>query len=523
MFYIILIALWPVVNFLANNVGGLRFDLLGVWTDLGIIIAILCTICVSGVYLATKITKKPVEFFILPLLIAVAGFFLYAPIVEDVIGDLSKWGLKATYIWLAFYLAALAISLVISEYENVVKVSKILASATVIFALFSLVHNVYDIYYSVQESRQILSESDKAQQNKHKYVFKHKPNIYYILVDMYARQDTLKEVCGFDNEPFLKQLDDLGFAVSRTAWSNYESTVPSLSATLNMNYHRLSNIDTGQVVFLKQIQVVFSYGGLVCKIFRDNGYKIVYYANHFAEAMLGSVDKFIKVSSGELFCTIWHSTPLRVILFKYNTYVEVDKIIKALDFYERQPKFIFAHILQAHDAIWDESGENKGGMVLVFPAPLSEARYKSSIKSLNISLIKCAKSIIEKDNNAVIIIQADHGIVYCGDHTTADMNLLTKQPEKLTSCSNREARYRLGIFSAVYVPEHLRNYRVDFDIYDYFSGSFSLVNVFRVLFATLSEERPDLLPDRSIYLYLDKQINAYRVHRVYEKSDLEAK
>jgi hypothetical protein len=523
MFYVILIALWPVVNFLANNAGGLRFDLLGVWTDLGIIVAILCTVCVSGVYLATKITKRPVGFFILPLLIAVAGFFLYAPIVEDVIGDLSKWGIKATCIWLVFYSAALAVSLMISKYENVVKASKGLVFMTLVVALFSFGYNVYVIYYSIQESKQILSESDKDKQSKHKYIFKHKPNIYYILVDMYARQDTLKEVCNFDNEPFLKQLEDLGFAVSRTAWSNCPFTISSLSATMNMEYHDLSNTKVGSVVYVKQFVKTFRDGGSVCKTFRNNDYKIVYYPNHFAEAVLGNVDKQVNVSGGEFYFRMLESTPLRFLLLKYQWYKNVDEIVEALDFYNGQPKFIFAHMLQVHDAIWDESGKNKGWMVTLFPDRLSETRYRSSVQIFNTSLLRCVKSIIEKDNDAIIIIQADHGIVYFGDHYTADVNSLRKCWASLTPSSNREARYRFGIFSAVYVPEHLRSCCADFDIYDYFSGSFSLINVFRVLFATLSEEKPDLLPDRSTFLYFDRSVNAYRMYKVYEKSDLEVK
>ncbi|MDR1366180.1 MAG: hypothetical protein LBJ03_03835 [Holosporales bacterium] len=142
----------------------------------------------------------------------------------------------------------------------------------------------------------------------------------------------------------------------------------------------------------------------------------------------------------------------------------------------------------------------------------------------NASLLRCVKSIMEKDSNAVIIVQADHGITCLHDHTNiTDVNSLRKHVGEIRPCSNREARYRFGIFSAVYIPERLRSCCADFDIYDYFSGNFSLVNMFRVLFATLGEEKPSLLPDRSIFLYFDRQANAYRAHKVYEKSDLEVK
>ncbi|MDR1366179.1 MAG: hypothetical protein LBJ03_03830, partial [Holosporales bacterium] len=169
-----------------------------------------------------------------------------------------------------------------------------------------------------------------------------------------------------DNEPFLRQLEDLGFAVSRTAWSNYPFTIPSLSATMNMNCHDLSNTEVGSVVYSEQLMKVFRDGGPVCKTFRNNGYKIVYYPNHFAEAVLGNVDKQIDVSGGELYFGMLESTLLRFLLLKYQRYKNVEKLVEALDFYKDQPKFIFAHMLQVHDAIWDEAGETRDGWLFCF-------------------------------------------------------------------------------------------------------------------------------------------------------------
>ena len=39
---------------------------------------------------------------------------------------------------------------------------------------------------------------------------KQKPNIYYILVDAYAREDTLLETLSFDNSNFLNKLKNVG-------------------------------------------------------------------------------------------------------------------------------------------------------------------------------------------------------------------------------------------------------------------------------------------------------------------------
>ena len=47
------------------------------------------------------------------------------------------------------------------------------------------------------------------------------PNIFFIVLDAYARADILNEIYGYDNEPFLKSLEQRGFYVARRATSNY--------------------------------------------------------------------------------------------------------------------------------------------------------------------------------------------------------------------------------------------------------------------------------------------------------------
>jgi hypothetical protein len=62
------------------------------------------------------------------------------------------------------------------------------------------------------------------------------PDIYYIVLDAYGRQDRLREFFGYDNEPFLRELEKRGFFVARKARSNYVQTVLSLGSSLNMTY-----------------------------------------------------------------------------------------------------------------------------------------------------------------------------------------------------------------------------------------------------------------------------------------------
>ncbi len=62
------------------------------------------------------------------------------------------------------------------------------------------------------------------------------PDVYYIILDMYGRDDVLLERFDYDNSPFLKELEDLGFYVARCSVTNYNMTELSLASSFNMNY-----------------------------------------------------------------------------------------------------------------------------------------------------------------------------------------------------------------------------------------------------------------------------------------------
>jgi hypothetical protein len=62
------------------------------------------------------------------------------------------------------------------------------------------------------------------------------PDVYYIILDAYTRQDVLSEVFNYDNQPFIQRLEDLGFVVTSQSRSNYAITKLSLPSSLNMNY-----------------------------------------------------------------------------------------------------------------------------------------------------------------------------------------------------------------------------------------------------------------------------------------------
>ena len=62
------------------------------------------------------------------------------------------------------------------------------------------------------------------------------PDIYYIVLDGYGREDILDEYYKFDNSEVIEYLETRSFVVPANVHSNYHRTVLSISSTLNMNY-----------------------------------------------------------------------------------------------------------------------------------------------------------------------------------------------------------------------------------------------------------------------------------------------
>ena len=62
------------------------------------------------------------------------------------------------------------------------------------------------------------------------------PDVYYVVLDGYARADVLEEYYGHDNSPFLDALRSSGFTVNERSNANYYWTFLSLASSLNMDY-----------------------------------------------------------------------------------------------------------------------------------------------------------------------------------------------------------------------------------------------------------------------------------------------
>ena len=195
----------------------------------------------------------------------------------------------------------------VSRSGEIQKVTKLLVVVVVALPAFEMAHSYWNQPVSLVSSKE---NEDLT------FTFKHKPNVYYILVDAYARQDTLKEVGGFDNEPFLQKLQEKGFIVGRNAYANYHFTGASLSSTMNMDYHKTR--EDGCIPY-DQMHESLKGNNQVRRIFKNNSYKIVNIPAHWHQmTCYGYEDQCLMKPSFEVYQSFLSSTPARAFHLKNN-------------------------------------------------------------------------------------------------------------------------------------------------------------------------------------------------------------
>lgn len=503
MIYILSIAFWPLINYITSNI-----DKINDYTDIYFIALSLFALSVLSWFVIKKVIKNKIERFLLPLAITTILFFGYSSIVETIGQAIPSIYIKSTYIWLILSVIITYFSWKLSTSSNGQKITK-----TIILAIFIL--SVSNLLWAYWQHKKTDNSVNIINQENISFKFKHHPNIYYILVDAYARQDTLKEVADFDNEPFLQELEKRGFAVSREAYSNYHFTIASLSATMNMALHSIISTSKGIVCSQDQMYESLSGNNKVRKILINNGYKIINIPAYFHETKSYKLeDASFRGYDYEILISFFSSTPLRTFVLRKACYVNISDIKKTLSIFEGYPKFIFVHLAHVHDAVYDKEGKISDQGELIFKTGQDNKKYIFSIQAINKELIQLIDYIKQHDKNSIIIIQSDHGPTFVGNQKFNDWNYFYKNVHEEYRIQNfSDYRYSFGIISAIYLPKY--NEENFNNANKYFSGKFTLINVFRYLFSYLSEKSPHIAEDKSTFLIYNRVYPYYVVDQKF--------
>ena len=253
------------------------------------------------------------------------------------------------------------------------------------------------------------------------------PDIYYLILDSYSRDDMLKKYYELDNTLFLDQIEQMGFYVARCAQSNYAQSELSMASSLNYDY--LENLGeqfqpenrrrTGLAQLIQHSAVRSLLDSLGYTIVAtDTGYDAtrlsdadIYLAPRVSAEINDFEEAYIRTTAARLFTegvTILNLPPdwerrdqahRERILFQLEQLRQIPAI--------PGPKFVFAHIIAPHwPYIFGPNGEP------VHEHPNSKTGYRNQVIFINQQILPILENILAKSEiPPIIIIQGDHGAV----------------------------------------------------------------------------------------------------------------
>jgi len=329
------------------------------------------------------------------------------------------------------------------------------------------------------------------------------PDIYYIILDSYTRDDQLYNDFSYDNSAFLDALRDRGFFVGDCSHSNYAHTKLSLSSSLNMDYLQNMGVNldesTGEVVSFTEL-IEHSE---VRKQLSALGYKTIAFETGYAFTEITDADYYFE-SSSNIFLSPFiepfeylfiQNSIVRIALDTQSAFVNryLNPIVFPFTSQENRvqnvftvlpdipdiagPKFVFVHLdIPHHPFIFMSDGsinpDNRyyPGVYMPDDLTLLKQGYVNQVKYVESEILPIVDEILTKSAQPpIIILQGDHGLT---------------------------AGERNDILYAIYLPE---------GGIDQLYSTITPVNTFRVIFDEYFDGNYPLLDDLSYYsTYEDK-------------------
>jgi len=327
-----------------------------------------------------------------------------------------------------------------------------------------------------------------------------RPNIFYIILDEYAREDILRTLYQHDNSDFYAFLRKRGFYVADHSVVNYSQTQLSLASSLNSIY--LDEVATrldAQSVNRHPLNAMIDRNRLFPQL-RAQGYTIVTFASGFGATEFKTADHVFAPSAGlsEFEQMLFWGTPLPTLFpfpfIRDDDAMRRERILYAFDHLPQatqhpSPVFVFAHILAPHPPfLFHAQGEpahyprvlsasSEGiEMMSVLDLPTYLTAYREQTMFITARVQMLVDEILANASEPVIIIlQSDHGPgaaqLSAWDETTV-------------------LRERMSILNAIYFPDG--DYRALYP-------SITPVNTFRIILNQYFGARHEILPDENFF------------------------
>jgi hypothetical protein len=473
--------LFPVLTFLSPRIKEVSFSEL---------IQSIAAVCVFAflLWLSVNFLTKNRRRATITTIIFLLSIFAYAHLMNYVLDAYShlpfKEGYLALFVALVFAASTFLVIRtrrnlrILTNYLNLVSILLVAIPGTTIVA-YSLASQDYTI--TKEQINPVHLEESK------KY-----PDIYYIILDGYARADILEEFYQYDNSEFLQGLTQKGFYISPKSRSNYCQTLLSLASSLNLTYLDDLVRQIGSEADDRAPLREMCWNSRVSEFLREHGYLIVAFSSGPGMAMK-TADIYVmpRLSLNEFENLLLTTTPISIILGKRTQYdLHRERLLYVFDHLADRTRlnialFVFCHILVPHPPfVLGKNGEKitpnrefsfDDGVASIGKDKYVEG-YRDQLIFINKKIVATINKIISSSPQPpIIILQADHGPASILDWENPD---------------NPGLKERMAIFNAYYLPDGGQE-----ELYK----DITPVNTFRIIFNHYFGTDLELLEDKCYF------------------------
>ncbi|MBN2257777.1 MAG: hypothetical protein JW704_08125 [Anaerolineaceae bacterium] len=434
----ILFALYPVVALFAVNIHEVSVTV--IWRPLLISLIVALVLLISArLILRDWMKASLVTSFILAI------FYSYGRIYEFLkTTSLSSLNLvRHRYLLVAFFfILALGTWWMLKYLRNIKPITGILNIISVVLVILPIVqitkYALNEVSGEQAASNWVPSASllSPAQPEN-------KPDVYYIILDTYARADRIQAELGYDNSSFIQKLEALGFYVAGCSRSNYNNTHNSVVSSLNMSYlPELYAEGAEQGISIADIWMLIKPSA-VRRNFEAFGYKIVAFDTGFDWTCIDDADLYLQREQNTYGVQLtspfeqmlMNTTPLKILSdFRDKTYTDqylsgthpmanfigleefiLDQLPRVAEISE--PTFTFAHVDIPHPPyVFSPDGylTDPGYWSVPVKGAVDDEHFRSgyifALEYINDRMLNIVSEILNKSSTPpIIIIQGDHG------------------------------------------------------------------------------------------------------------------
>jgi len=447
----LLVAIYPPLFLFSQNVE--RLELLELAIPIPLI-AILAALSLGVLYLILRDLPKAA-------LVATPTWLLFW-YYTDIYWFIEPWTIGDFRIGRQRYLAAVLAVLLAGvlvlvwrskkKHENLTRIMNVVSACLVLMAAGTVVS--YRVTHARANTATVSTSDMTAFEGP-------LPDVYYVILDGYGRQDILADLMDFDNSAFVEGLRERGFYVADKACSNYCQTQLSLASSLNLDYVQALPVDLDPCTDDRLPLTALFRGDKVFAFFRREGYSLVSFATGFNPTELRQADIYVTGHSDltNFQTMLLGQTPLQ-LMKRFLVAQQFDhhrsRIIQAMDLLgdaEIAPKFVFAHLISPHPPfVFGPQGQpitdfpkydmGDGSHRFKRTGMTTDeyiAYYRDQVTYLNTLVLAAVDDVLANSPEPpIIIIQGDHGP---GSHLYWESIEDTSLPE------------RLSILNAYYFPD----------------------------------------------------------------------